>query len=114
MELAEAGEAAALAQKIKLSTIAEALGVSTATVSLALRDSPLVADQTRRTKDFVAALGLPWDAACLSPEASRRAVLTASTDQVRRKVYGGSSEGWRRYEPYAGAWLNRLEGIQAP
>ena len=74
----------------------------------------LVADQVRRTKDFVAALGLPWDAACLSPEASRRAVLTASTDQVRRKVYGGSSEGWRRYEPYAGAWLNRLEGIQAP
>ena len=36
-----------LAQKIKLSTIAEALGVSTATVSLALRDSPLVADTTR-------------------------------------------------------------------
>ncbi|MIL10129.1 transcriptional regulator, partial [Salmonella enterica subsp. enterica] len=36
-----------MAQKIKLSTIADALGVSTATVSLALRDSPLVADATR-------------------------------------------------------------------
>ena len=38
---------AALAAKIKLSDIAEQLGVSTATVSLALRDSPLVADATR-------------------------------------------------------------------
>ena len=36
-----------MAQKIKLSTIAESLGVSTATVSLALRDSPLVAEATR-------------------------------------------------------------------
>ena len=36
-----------MAQKVKLSTIAEALGLSTATVSLALRDSPLVAEVTR-------------------------------------------------------------------
>jgi len=36
-----------LAEKITLSTIAEELGISTATVSLALRDSPLVAEATR-------------------------------------------------------------------
>jgi len=36
-----------LAAKITLSTIAEELGISTATVSLALRDSPLVAENTR-------------------------------------------------------------------
>jgi DNA-binding LacI/PurR family transcriptional regulator len=36
-----------LAEKITLSTIAEGLGISTATVSLALRDSPLVAETTR-------------------------------------------------------------------
>ena len=36
-----------MADKITLSTIAEELGLSTATVSLALRDSPLVADVTR-------------------------------------------------------------------
>ncbi len=36
-----------MADKITLSTIAEELGISTATVSLALRDSPLVADVTR-------------------------------------------------------------------
>lgn len=36
-----------MALKITLSTIADDLGVSTATVSLALRDSPLVAEATR-------------------------------------------------------------------
>ncbi|TIP33555.1 MAG: LacI family transcriptional regulator, partial [Mesorhizobium sp.] len=47
-----------MAQKIKLSTIADALGVSTATVSLALRDSPLVAGSTReRIKEHARAIG---------------------------------------------------------
>ncbi|MEL7230786.1 MAG: LacI family DNA-binding transcriptional regulator, partial [Pseudomonadota bacterium] len=36
-----------MAAKITLSTIADDLGVSTATVSLALRNSPLVAEATR-------------------------------------------------------------------
>ncbi len=36
-----------MAEKITLSTIAEDMGISTATVSLALRDSPLVAETTR-------------------------------------------------------------------
>ena len=40
---------ARLASKITLATIADDLGISTATVSLALRDSPLVADATKDT-----------------------------------------------------------------
>lgn len=36
-----------MTSKVTLSTIAEALSVSTATVSLALRDSPLIADHTK-------------------------------------------------------------------
>ena len=48
-----------MAQKIKLSTIAETLGVSTATVSLALRDSPLVATETRdKIKEEARSLGV--------------------------------------------------------
>lgn len=38
-----------MATKITLSTIADDLGISTATVSLALRDSPLVAEATKDT-----------------------------------------------------------------
>ena len=48
-----------MGQKVKLSTIADQLGVSTATVSLALRDSPLVAEDTRnKIKDAALDLSL--------------------------------------------------------
>ena len=43
------GAARKLGSKITLSTIADDLGISTATVSLALRDSPLVAEATKET-----------------------------------------------------------------
>ncbi len=42
------GATRTLASKITLSTIADDLGISTATVSLALRDSPLVAEATKQ------------------------------------------------------------------
>lgn len=47
LNLATVAESFDLGLKITLSTIADDLGVSTATVSLALRDSPLVAEATR-------------------------------------------------------------------
>ena len=31
---------------------------------------------------------------------NERSVMTASQQQVRKKVYTGSSEAWRKYEPY--------------
>lgn len=65
-----------MAQKIKLSTIAEALGVSTATVSLALRDSPLVADQTReRIKEHARAIGYIYNRRAASLRTSRSGIL---------------------------------------
>ncbi|MCB9990421.1 MAG: sulfotransferase [Rhodospirillales bacterium] len=51
--------------------------------------------QARRLIDYV---GLPWDDACLSPHKQKRAVLTASKDQVIRPIYKSSVEAWRRYE----------------
>lgn len=65
-----------LAQKIKLSTIAEALGVSTATVSLALRDSPLVADTTRqRIKEHARAIGYIYNRRAASLRTSRSGIV---------------------------------------
>src|SRR5215204_3725370 len=67
---------AALAQKIKLSTIADALGVSTATVSLALRDSPLVADATReRIKDHARVIGYIYNRRAASLRTSRSGIV---------------------------------------
>lgn len=65
-----------MAQKIKLSTIADALKVSTATVSLALRDSPLVADQTReKIKEHARAIGYIYNRRAASLRTSRSGIV---------------------------------------
>ncbi|MGN6585262.1 MAG: LacI family DNA-binding transcriptional regulator [Rhizobiaceae bacterium] len=65
-----------MAQKIKLSTIADALNVSTATVSLALRDSPLVADATReRIKEHARAIGYIYNRRAASLRTSRSGIV---------------------------------------
>ena len=76
LELRSFGERKALAQKIKLSTIADALGVSTATVSLALRDSPLVAGATRdRIKEHARAIGYIYNRRAASLRTSRSGIV---------------------------------------
>ncbi|TIT21989.1 MAG: LacI family transcriptional regulator, partial [Mesorhizobium sp.] len=65
-----------MAQKIKLSTIADALSVSTATVSLALRDSPLVAGTTRdRIKEHARAIGYIYNRRAASLRTSRSGIV---------------------------------------
>jgi tetratricopeptide (TPR) repeat protein len=44
--------------------------------------------------------GLPFDAACLSPQDNKRAVQTASLRQVRSGIYQGSSKKWRAFDQY--------------
>lgn len=51
-------------------------------------------DQTRRMLDF---LGLPWDERCLRFYENKRAVKTASLQQVRRPLYQSSVGRWRHY-----------------
>ena len=53
--------------------------------------------ETRKLIDFI---GLEWDENCLYPEHNTRSVLTASNLQVKKKVYTGSSNQWRKYEPF--------------
>lgn len=70
------GRGRSLGQKIKLSTIADALGVSTATVSLALRDSPLVADGTReRIKVHARSIGYIYNRRAASLRTSRSGIV---------------------------------------
>ncbi|PWE34391.1 hypothetical protein DDZ14_01415 [Maritimibacter sp. 55A14] len=68
-------------------------------------------DPEAGTRRLLAACGLDWDAACLAPHRSARAVSTASAAQVRRPVYRGSSQDWRRYEAHLGPLLEGLEGL---
>jgi hypothetical protein len=60
----------------------------------------LTEDQEPETRRLIEYLGLNWEDACLAPEKNKRSVKTASKQQVRQKVYKGSSQAWRKYEPF--------------
>ena len=60
----------------------------------------LTVDQENQTKQLLRHLGLDWEASCLSPEKNKRIVKTASQLQIKQKVYKGSSESWKKFEPY--------------
>ncbi len=68
----------------------------------------LTENQEGETRKLICYLGLEWDEACLSPHENRRGVATASASQVRKKVYSGSSEKWKRYKPYLNGALDHL------
>jgi hypothetical protein len=55
--------------------------------------------QIRRMLDYV---GVPFDEACLRFHETRRAVRSASAEQVRRPIQSGATEQWRAYEAYLG------------
>jgi tetratricopeptide (TPR) repeat protein len=68
----------------------------------------IVADlehQVRRMLDFC---GLPFEEECLRFHETRRAVKTASSEQVRQPIYSSSVHLWRNYEPYLGELIEIL------
>lgn len=62
----------------------------------------LVSDPEPVARKLIAALGLDWDPACLTPERNARTVATNSNWQVRQPIHQRSVERWRRYEPWLG------------
>jgi len=60
----------------------------------------LTTDQENETRKLIDYLDLNWEETCLSPQKNKRSVRTASQQQVRQKIYKGSSEAWRKYEPH--------------
>ncbi|KQT66181.1 MULTISPECIES: LacI family DNA-binding transcriptional regulator [unclassified Aureimonas] len=78
-----------MAQKVKLSTIAEALGLSTATVSLALRDSPLVAEVTReRIKEQARSSGYIYNRRAASLRTSRSGIVGVCVHDIMNPFFG--------------------------
>ncbi len=77
-----------LGQKVKLSTIADSLGLSTATVSLALRDSPLVADATRqKIKEQAQSLGYIYNRRAASLRTSRSGIIGVVVHDIMNPFY---------------------------
>ena len=65
----------------------------------------LIADQEKWTRRILEFLELPWDERCLDFHNTERAVTTASTWQVRQKIYKSSVERWRNYKKFIGPLL---------
>ena len=68
----------------------------------------LTNDQENETRKLIEYLDLDWQKACLSPHKNNRSVNTASKQQVRQKVYTGSSENWRKYKAFLGGAFDSL------
>ncbi len=68
----------------------------------------LTRDPAGQTRALLSHLGLPWQDACLAPQDNRRPVNTLSQLQVQRPIYTGSSEEWRRYQPWLGGAFDGL------
>ena len=64
----------------------------------------LTINQEDETRKLINYLGLNWENECLSPEYNDRIVGTASSKQIRKKIYQGSSNKWKKFEQF-------LEGI---
>ena len=60
----------------------------------------LTLEQENETRNLIKYLGVRWENACLAPHENERIIKTASYQQVRQKVYKGSSQKWRRFKPF--------------
>lgn len=73
----------------------------------------LVANPEVEIPKLIAALGLEWQDACLEPQKNKRAVRTASQMQVQKGIYKGSSDSWRKFEPFLAEAFSKLKGVPA-
>ena len=69
----------------------------------------LTTNQERETKKLINYLGLGWEESCLSPQDNKRSVATASNTQVRKKVYQGSSQKWKKFKPFLNGAFDSLD-----
>ena len=65
-------------------------------------------DQVRR---ILGHCGLEFEEACLRPWETKRAVKTASSEQVRQPIYTSSLGKWRHYESHLDLWRDELDDI---
>ena len=68
----------------------------------------LTINQKKETKQLIEYCELEWDDNCLNFHKNERPVLTASSAQVRKKMYQGSSEEWKKYSNYLQPLINGL------
>jgi len=68
----------------------------------------LLNNQEIETKKLLNFCGLDWDESCLNFYRNKRAVSTASTNQVRKNIYKSSMNSWKNYENALADLFNHL------
>ena len=76
---------------------------------LEIKYEDLVQDQESKSRELIEFVGLEWDECVLRFYESKRSVVTASYDQVRQKIYTGSTSRWKNYEKYLAPLVDSLD-----
>ena len=71
----------------------------------------VVLDQENQTRRILEYCGLPWEDQCLRFYENKRAVNTASSEQVRQPIYTKALNFWRNYESHLGELIEILEPL---
>ncbi|EQB34362.1 hypothetical protein M947_11380 [Sulfurimonas hongkongensis] len=69
----------------------------------------LTENQEEETRKLLEYCELPWEDSCLEFHKNKRAVATASNQQVRKGMYKGSSKAWKKYEKYLQPLMEELD-----
>lgn len=69
----------------------------------------LTENQKKETEKLLQYCNLDWDENCLEFHKNTRGIKTASASQVRQKMYQGSSEVWKQYEPFIKTLVDGLK-----
>jgi tetratricopeptide (TPR) repeat protein len=67
-----------------------------------------VTDLENQVRRILEHCGLPFEESCVRFHETKRAVNTASSEQVRQPIYTGALGKWRRYEDHLGVLQNQL------
>jgi tetratricopeptide (TPR) repeat protein len=78
---------------------------------LELQYEALISDFDGQLRRLLGFCGLPWEESCLQFHETRRAVRSASSEQVRRPLYRDALDRWRNYEPFVGPLIEVLEPL---
>ena len=70
----------------------------------------LTKNQSKETRCLLEFIGLDWEDQCLEFYKTERIVQSASSTQVRRKMYQGSSDQWRKFETQLASMIEALDG----
>jgi tetratricopeptide (TPR) repeat protein len=71
----------------------------------------MVSDQENQTRRLIEHCGLPWEDQVLKFYETDRAVITASSEQVRQPIYSKSVNSWRRFEAHLEPLIEVLEPL---